>query len=130
MAMQQVCRTKSRFSGAVSLFLTALLAVQVATAFLPAAGSTRADAIEMIICSADGAQAVTISQSEESGGHADMEGHCPLCIVAVSDAWATQPDANVAISQYTLRYVLPDAARVPCDACGRPYAIRAPPLTV
>ena len=75
----------ARLSGVVSFVLTVLLAVQVATAFLPPAGSAQADARELVICSADGVQTISLPQSEGDSPHDDMAGHCPLCIVSIAD---------------------------------------------
>ena len=120
----------ARLSGVVSFVLTVLLAVQVATAFLPPAGSAQADARELVICSADGVQTISLPQSEGDSPHDDMAGHCPLCIVSIADVSPAQPMAAAPVILRSLRYA-PDTGRTqPFGQTAGAYAIRAPPVTV
>ncbi|NHQ73543.1 DUF2946 family protein [Roseovarius gahaiensis] len=120
----------TRLSDFVSLILTALLAVQVATAYLPPVGSARAEAQELVICGAEGVQTVTLPQSKGDSPHEDMAGHCPLCIVSVSDVSATPPLAAHPVVLRSLRYAQDIGGTQPVGQTARPYAIRAPPLAV
>mgnify|MGYP001063083224 CR=1 FL=1 len=120
----------TRLNGIVSFVLTVLLAVQVATAFLPPVGSTRADALELVICSAEGVQTITLLQSEGNSPHDHMAGHCPLCIVSIADVSAAQPMAAAAVMLRSLRYAQDTGGTQPFGQNARPYAIRAPPVTV
>lgn len=119
-----------RLAGVVSFILTVLLAVQVATAFLPSAGSAQADTRELVICSADGMQTITLPQSEGDSPHDDMAGHCPLCIVSIADVSAARPMAAAPVLLRSLRYAQDTGGTQPVGQAARPYAIRAPPLTV
>lgn len=128
--MRKIAPIPTGLNGIVSLVLTVLLAVQVATAFLPPVGSTRADALELVICSAEGVQTITLPHSEGDSPHDDMAGHCPLCIVSIADVSAAQPVAAAPVILRSLRYAQDTSGTQPIGQTARPYAIRAPPLTV
>ena len=120
----------TRLSGFVSLILTVLLAVQVATAFLPSVGSARAEARELVICSSDGVQTISLPQTEGDSPHDELAGHCPLCIVSIDDVSAAQPMAANPVILRSLRYAPDTDGTQPVGRTARGYAIRAPPLTV
>lgn len=120
----------ARLNGIVSFVLTVLLALQVATAFLPPVGSAQADARELVICSAEGVQTITLPQSEGDSPHDDMAGHCPLCIVSIADVSAAQPIVAAPVILRSLPYAQDTGGTQPRGQAARAYAIRAPPLTV
>ncbi|MCZ0813776.1 MAG: DUF2946 family protein [Pseudomonadota bacterium] len=130
--MKHRIRNRASLAGLLSLILSALLAVQVATAFLPPLGASASAALQMVICTADGVQEITMpgdaGDSDDAPGH--MAGHCPLCIVSVTlvtDSF-TRPAARPA--PRALRYRIAESAIAPRARTRDGYAIRAPPSIV
>ena len=118
-------------SGLLAFFLSALLAVQVAVAFLPvpAANDDGTTGFSLVICSGDGTRTITLP---EDGGEPDSSpvphGHCPLCIVSadVAPCGFEPVDAGRIVS--TLRYGYATAPQTLGRLGDRHDAIRAPPF--
>lgn len=130
------CTRIAGFSRAfVTLLLSVLLAVQVATAFLPVAVDTRVAGNDstVVICSADGLRMITLPDGgaeSEPPAPAAAHGHCPLCILTVD----LPPCANLWAVTTQIESSLCARLTAVAQTCGqldwRPGAIRAPPQTV
>lgn len=120
-------------SRGTSFVLAVLLAVQVASAFLPVPAAGGQDgAVSLVICSAEGEQVITLPQAagEASSDGMAPHGHCPLCILsaALPECGGLDPVARrLALS---LRYRVATGPQTHGPDDRRPHAIRAPPLTV
>ncbi|HEY9037607.1 MAG TPA: DUF2946 family protein [Roseovarius sp.] len=117
-----------------SVLLSALLAVQVAAAFLPiSSGSSKADAVlTFTICSANGTYTMALPEApgaEHSSEHTSLHGHCPLCVLAADLPTCANHGVAVAQVETRLRARAAAASQTPVQFGGRPDAIRAPPNT-
>lgn len=130
--MKHRIRNRASMAGLLSLILSALLAVQVATAFLPPLGASASAALKMVICTEDGVQEITMpGDAGDSGdvpGH--MAGHCPLCIVSVTLVTDGFMRPAPRPAPRALRYRIADSAIAPRTRTRHGYAIRAPPSIV
>ena len=123
-------------SGFVAFFLSALLAVQVATGFMPASvtsGNGEAG-FELVLCTGDGTRTITLPASGGDGdapaGPSTIGGHCPLCILSVTLPGCGFEPAAIGRVALAMRFAHAAADQTHGPVRGRPDAIRAPPLTV
>jgi len=120
----------------VAFVLSALLAVQVAAAFLPAAGSAIDDdgSFSLILCTSDGTRTITLPAEETGNGPpaapADLNGHCPLCILSADIPACDFAPAVVARVTTRLTYRDNATSQTRGRIAERPNAIRAPPFAI
>src|SRR6056297_3493757 len=126
--MKHRIQNRASMAGLFSLILSALLAVQVATAFLPPLGASASAALKMVICTEDGVREITMpgdaGDSGDAPGH--MAGHCPLCIVSVT--LVTDGFMRRALRRAPCAIGLPTvpSRRAPARAIATPFARRLP----
>ncbi|WP_272004901.1 DUF2946 family protein [Roseovarius sp. ZX-A-9] len=118
-------------SGLLAFMLSALLAVQVAVAFLPveAVNDDGASGFSIVICSDGGTRTISMPANDDDADGTPMpNGHCPLCIVsaAVLDCGLEPVDASRIIS--TLRYGYTPSPQTRGQHGDWLDAIRAPPF--
>ena len=128
-------RISSLLNAVCGIVLSALLAVQVAAAFLPiSSGSSKSDAaITFVICSADGIYTMALPEApgaEHPSEHTSLHGHCPLCILAADLPTCANHGVAAGQVETRLRARFAAASQTPVQFGGRPGAIRAPPHTV
>ncbi|MEB8386122.1 hypothetical protein OO012_02680 [Rhodobacteraceae bacterium KMM 6894] len=113
--------------------MSALLAVQVAAAFLPVSSGGADDSFSMVICSAEGARTITLSDSDLGDGTSQqpaLHGHCPLCVLAADLPSCVQTDTGFERIATALDLRIVAGPQTRPQAHARPGAIRAPPFTV
>ena len=120
----------------VAFVLSALLAVQVAAAFLPAAGSAIDDdgSFSLILCTSDGTRTITLA-ADDSGdvppaAPSNPNGHCPFCILSADIPACDFAPAVVARVTTRLNYRDNATSQTHGRISERPNAIRAPPFTI
>ena len=120
----------------VAFVLSALLAVQVAVAFLPASGATVEDdgGRSLILCTGDGTRTITLPATDAGDSApvapSDLSGHCPLCILSADVPACAFAPAGVVRGATRLSYRDTAASQTHGRIGERPNAIRAPPFTI
>ncbi|TDK41158.1 DUF2946 family protein [Antarcticimicrobium luteum] len=124
---------RAGFGGIVPAVLAVLLTVQFAFMHAPTSAAQGGAGIEVVLCTEDGLQTITLDLSAGTPQDRPAVPHgakCPLCItgaVLVFD----QPDrALAAVEFHPVRYPLAAGPRSHPARPVRSAAIRAPPLTV
>ena len=124
---------RARFGGILSAALAVLLSLQFAFMHAPSPAASGAEGIELVICSGDGIQTITLdladgTRKERPSGPQGSK--CPLCVVGAALVF-DHPDRPLATAEFhAVRYPL--AAQGPAQSARpcRTRAIRAPPLTI
>jgi len=118
----------SGWGGVLSLFLALLLSVQMATAFLPAAG--QGGGLELVLCTGDGERTVALAPGDLSTPKAPTRGHCPFCVVPAAFLPGFSDPGSPSSLALAPGYVAEPASQITGRLHGRPDAIRAPPSIV
>ncbi|MDR9393624.1 MAG: DUF2946 family protein [Roseovarius sp.] len=122
---------KLRPGAVVSGLLAVVMAVQIATAFLPARGASAAETLRMVICGADGLRTVTVDPERGDSGGTPEPGaavKCPFCVLAVGGVREPATGAAIAADMAGIRFYPVTASQDTGRAARGNYAIRAPPL--
>lgn len=118
----------SGWGAVLSLLLALLLSVQMAAAFVPAAG--QGGGLELVLCTGDGERTLVQGPDGAPAPKVPAKGHCPLCIVPATLAPGVVPPSAPVRSALAFPFPVAPAPQTSGRPHGRPDAIRAPPAIV